>query len=254
MYKSSTPGDREYMRKHLPIVMTKLELKLPLSWNTTVAHIFMAHTVDILEAAGPYCSANMLDVERYHTNFKKKARATNDIMASIKNSHLLEECANQNRLMKSVDWSFDAPRSSPAGAAARADSSFKQDRCISLKGASKKGTLSRAELSQVQDLWGIAFPEYAALRDRFRRFNRHRSRSKQVPSIAEWQSSQRVDFSSDERKWKTMTGSIEVIQTRTQPLHSCIGLASVYRTRDFISYARPIIGLTYYCLHAQLSY
>ena len=50
MYKSSTPGDREYMRKHLPImiVMTKLELKLPLSWNTTVAHIFMARTVQIL--------------------------------------------------------------------------------------------------------------------------------------------------------------------------------------------------------------
>ena len=63
MYKISTPEDRAHVRKRLPIVMTHLEMKLPIQWSTSVIHIFTFHAVSILEMAGPFSSSNMLDIE-----------------------------------------------------------------------------------------------------------------------------------------------------------------------------------------------
>jgi len=83
MHKASTPGDRQYLAKHIPIVMTKLEMKMPMGWNTSVVHIFVFHTVAILTAAGPFRTSNMLDVERFHTQFRKLARGRRNTMSSI---------------------------------------------------------------------------------------------------------------------------------------------------------------------------
>ena len=64
MHKVCTPGDREALRKQLPIVMTKLEMAMPIQWNTAVVHIFVAHSLSTLVATGPFKTSNMLDVER----------------------------------------------------------------------------------------------------------------------------------------------------------------------------------------------
>ena len=87
MYKASVPADRKYLSKHIPIVMTKLEMKMPLTWNTTVVHIFVFHTVATLTATGPFRSSNMFDIERFHTEFKKLVRAKKDAMQSIVNNY-----------------------------------------------------------------------------------------------------------------------------------------------------------------------
>jgi hypothetical protein len=87
MYKASLPADRRHLSKQIPIVMTNLEMKMPLSWNTSVVHIFVFHTVATLEAGGPFISSNMLDVERFQTEVKKLLRAKNHPMKSIVNNY-----------------------------------------------------------------------------------------------------------------------------------------------------------------------
>ena len=130
MYKSSTPGDRAYIRSHLPRVMTKLEMVLPLQWNTTVVHVFVFHTVHILESCGPFCSSNMMDIERFHTLFKSLARGRTNVMESIKNHYEVLEASLQNRGTVNMEWTADARRSTMAGMAEKPDSAFRTDRCI----------------------------------------------------------------------------------------------------------------------------
>jgi hypothetical protein len=72
MFKASTPGDRKFILKELPELMTKLELGLPQTWNTTVVHIYTFHSVLIMMLAGPFCVSNMFKVCTYmhaHTTY-----------------------------------------------------------------------------------------------------------------------------------------------------------------------------------------
>ena len=89
MRKVSTPGDRAYLEENIPVVMTKLEMMMPIDWNTTVIHLFTNHTIDTIKALGPFNAANILDIERFHTLFKSLARGKENVMASIKNHYLL---------------------------------------------------------------------------------------------------------------------------------------------------------------------
>jgi hypothetical protein len=66
MLKASTPGDRKFAQKELPVLMTQLEMALPQTWNTTVAHIYTFHSIIIQMLAGPFCVSNMFKV-RAHT-------------------------------------------------------------------------------------------------------------------------------------------------------------------------------------------
>ena len=142
MYKKSTPEDRAGVRKRLPIVMTRLEMQLPMQWNTSVVHIFTFHSVSILEMAGPFCSSNMLDIERFHTLFKGLARGTKNIMQSICNHYVLLEASQMNRNTVDMEWASPARRSSIAGLAQKPDSAFKTDRCYRPKGAATPGKLA----------------------------------------------------------------------------------------------------------------
>ena len=91
MRKVSTPGDRAYLVEAIPVVMTKLEMMMPIDWNTTVVHLFTFHTVDTITAVGPFNAANILDIERFYTLFKSLARGRENVVASIKNHYLLLE-------------------------------------------------------------------------------------------------------------------------------------------------------------------
>ena len=264
MRKVSTAGDRDYVRKRLPIVMTRLEMGMPTIWNTIVIHIFVFHTIQIIEAAGPFCEINMLDIERYHTLFKSLARGTN-VMASIKNHYEILEACNQNRLTEDIAWTSDALRSTPAGLAAKPDSAFKTDRCVSALGASTKGKLSPSDLLQIQDLWAIENKGYDAFRDRFARFNRGRGRHRKVSTIAEWQSPRHVGFTADEKLWQTMSSDITVLQClclylsamsvcRCMPLSLSVSLFSYDCSYIRTQYSnRMIIQRVYYRTTSVLS-
>ena len=210
MHKVSTPMDRQYLRKHLPIVMTKIEMALPLTWNTTVVHIFVFHTLSILESAGPFCSSNMLDIERFHTQFKKLAKGTRNIMASINNHYGILEASLLNRATAEMTWTTPARRSSIAGVAEKADSALRTDRCVRPLGASVKSKLTPEEFILLQDLWSIEEKGYDKFRDRFATFNRRRPNSKKVSNINDWKSSRKNIISDQEKIWQTMTADIKV--------------------------------------------
>jgi hypothetical protein len=209
MHKVSTPGDRQRMAADLPVVMTELEMALPLHWNTTVLHLFTFHTVELLEAAGPFIEQNMLDIERYHTLFKSFARGRTNIMCSIKNHYELFEACQQNRLLEDdVEWTAAPRASTAAGLAAKPDSALKDERCVSTVGDGVEGVLSDADFLQVQALWALHYPAYAELLKRYKRYTRN-NRGRAVAPLSQWQPVH-VPLSDEDKKWQGMTADIKV--------------------------------------------
>jgi hypothetical protein len=215
MHKVSTPGDRQHIAARLPVVMTELEMALPLSWNTTVIHLFTYHTVELLEAAGPFLEQNMLDIERYHTLFKSLARGKSNVMCSIKNHYEIYEACQQNRLIvEDIEWTANARASTVAGLAAKPDSALKNERCVATKGEGAPGELSDADLLQVQALWALQYPAFAdmlKLYDRYAWNYRKANRGRAAPPFSQWRP--RYSLLTDEqKKWQGMTGDIKVLE------------------------------------------
>jgi hypothetical protein len=174
MYKTSTPGDRATIRKQLPVVLTSLEMKMPINWCTMVIHVLGFHSLDQFEEAGPYVVSNLLDIERYHTLYKSMARGTNNVMASINNHYALLEAAISARLEDDIAWTTAPTVSSVAGLSARMDSRDRADRFCRALGGATSSTLSDEAYQQVQTLWADAYPEYAAFHRRFNAARRRR--------------------------------------------------------------------------------
>jgi hypothetical protein len=211
MHKVSTPGDRQHMAAEIPVVMTELEMALPLHWNTTVLHIFTFHTVELLEAAGPFIEQNLLDIERYHTLFKSLARGKTNIMCSIKNHYEIYEACQQNRLLEDdVEWTAAPRASTVAGLAAKPDSALKDERCVSTVGAGTQGVLSDADFLQVQALWALQYPAYADLLKRYNKYTRNNvCRGHAVVPLSQWQPVTHP-LSDEDKKWQGMTGDTKV--------------------------------------------
>jgi hypothetical protein len=165
MRKVSTPGDRQNIKENLPNILASLEIELPLSWNTSVIHIFACQTVRLLEEWGPFCEMSMLDFERYHTKFKNMARSSKDLMTSISNTYKYKEaCADKRHLMSIEDQQMlSRPhRSTTQGLHAQHASSDKADRCTRVLGRGHGERLTDAELDYVNKLWSVV-PEVAHL-------------------------------------------------------------------------------------------
>jgi hypothetical protein len=207
MYKTSTPGDRATIRKQLPVVLTSLEMKMPINWCTMVIHVLGFHSLDQFEEAGPYVVSNLLDIERYHTLYKSMARGTNNVMASINNHYALLEAAISARLEDDIAWTTAPTVSSVAGLSARMDSRDRADRFCRALGGATSSTLSDEAYQQVQTLWADAYPEYAAFH---RRFNAARRRRVDgiYASISMW--STRAAVSQTEKQWAKMTAEVQV--------------------------------------------
>jgi hypothetical protein len=214
MRKVSTPGDRAYLLEWIPVVMTKLELLMPIDWNTIVVHIFTHHTVDIIMALGPFNAANILDIERFHTLFKSLARGKENVMASIKNHYLLLEVALSARMNEDIDWTTLPAKSTPAGYAGRLDSEDKDDRMCQPFGAATNGTLLADELKQVQTLWADSYPVYFNLHKRYNAWARKQKygvKNKHFQTVETWTPSARQitagmqPLSTEEKAWQAMT-------------------------------------------------
>ena len=95
--KVSTPGDRQYIKDHLPSILAKIEMELPLFWNTSVVHIFLCQTLRMLEEWGPSSEVGMLDFERYHTRFRSMARSSKHLMESIRSTYQMQEATRDAR-------------------------------------------------------------------------------------------------------------------------------------------------------------
>jgi hypothetical protein len=222
MLKVSTPGDRQHIRDHLPVLMARLESMMPISWNTTVIHILTFHTIDIIERVGPFNVANILDIERFHTLFKKLARGRRHIMTSIKNHYLLLEMSLQARLTEDINWTRRAVKSSMAGYAQRLDSDDRADRMFTPLGAGKPYTIPESDRQQIQSLWADDYPEYFDFHRRFNFWNRQQPRKQRLNDISQWNGTTRTTLTDAEKKWQQMSFITTVINVMYAYIFLCV--------------------------------
>ena len=233
MRKVSTPGDRAYLEENIPVVMTKLEMMMPIDWNTTVIHLFTNHTIDTIKALGPFNAANILDIERFHTLFKSLARGKENVMASIKNHYLLLEVSLSARMSAEVDWTSLPAKSTPAGYAGRLDSEDKADRMCQPFGKVKCTTLTSDEYRLVQTLWADSYPIYKNLHRRYNVWVRQNRSSKNSQTFEKWlprpagvrNASAPAALTNEEKNWQKMTNEIKVARMLAHCTHTLFGFA-----------------------------
>ena len=179
MYKTSTPAERRRILREGAEHFTRLEMIMPISWNTFVRHNCSCHCCDTLESCGPFWCCNMLDHERMHTLLKSLARSKKDIFVSVANHYKFLEMALATRVA-AEDGGYESAmkprRSTPAGFAARPAGSLRADGELEIStiGGHKRLRLNHAEMALLQRLWRIAEPEYEALWTMFENHNRRR--------------------------------------------------------------------------------
>ena len=214
--------------------MTKLEMMMPIDWNTTVIHLFTNHTIDTIKALGPFNAANILDIERFHTLFKSLARGKENVMASIKNHYLLLEVSLSARMSAEVDWTSLPAKSTPAGYAGRLDSEDKADRMCQPFGKVTCTTLTSDEYRLVQTLWADSYPIYNNLHRRYNAWVRQNSKSrKNTQSLAKWvprpaglrNASAPDALTNEEKNWQQMTNEIKVARMLAHCTHTLFGFA-----------------------------
>jgi hypothetical protein len=208
MRKSSTPGDRARLRRELAPTVTRLELCLPLYYQTMVMHYLVFHTLGQLEATGPFHVANQLnlDMERFQVVLKGCAQGKKHVMTSILNNFLLLEVSLNNRLTSTFDWTVKPMGSSTATyIQQQATSLDKTDRMWACKGKSTQ-KLDPTVFSELTAIWQLHEPTYDALCLRFqRRQAEHRGahrRAMRAVSFAEWNPKPRL--TAIEMRWTHM--------------------------------------------------
>ena len=144
-------------------ILTKLEIMLPLYWNTSTRHLLL-HTVDFIERFGHVWAFSMLGVERIHVMIKKLGRSKRNIMASIqKNNDLLAQSQLQWRYDSEHKWSTDARQSSFL-----LKKDIPERRYLVLpKGSLNKRTLDFAFFKYFQDAWTVVSPDFREFRDQY---------------------------------------------------------------------------------------
>ena len=207
-YKTSTAGDREVLRSELANVFAELELMVPMYFMTMVNHVLVFHTVDTLNATGPFQVASMLSCERFNCVLKGLAKGTKNVMESILANYLLLDVSLSNRLDEDKDWTCEPVRSSTASYLQRPDSQNKTDRMWSLLGKTRMGTLSDDEAKVVQGKWrsinhgydkfNVAYAKYAYKKG---------PRSDAAEHISVWSPR---GLTAEQRLWQQMSPEIEV--------------------------------------------
>ena len=210
--KSSTPGDRAIVRRELPEAWCRLELALPMYFQTMVAHYCVHHAVEHIEATGPFHVANMLDMERFQTVLKGCARAKKHVMQSIINNYLLLAVALDMRLNSPWDWTVRPSGSSTAAYLQKVDGANKMDRMYTVMGRTTSYELGAPLFKCLLKLWRAHNADYDALVKRFEKAQRgHRRNSRQnyvVARIADWKP--RPSLTPEEQRWASMVPQVKV--------------------------------------------
>jgi hypothetical protein len=70
---TSDPRELAALQKRFVIILTKLEIALPVYWNTSTRH-FLLHIADAISLMGSFWAFSMLGAERVHVTIKRLAR------------------------------------------------------------------------------------------------------------------------------------------------------------------------------------
>ena len=81
------------------MILSKLEIMLPIYWNTSTRH-FLLHTYDFIRECGHFWAFSMLGVERIHVMIKKLGKSKRNLMKSLQK--------NNDRLVQSqLNWRYN---------------------------------------------------------------------------------------------------------------------------------------------------
>jgi hypothetical protein len=224
MYKDTTAEERAKISSESAELFTKIEMIMPSSWNTFVRHTCSHHCCDTLDACGPFWTCNMLDHERMHTQLKALARNRKDLFASIVKNYRYLEMSVLNRVEPNhgeggrADLALEPRRSTPAGFAARPESSLRAEGELEIRplGSAKATRLSPEDFVSVQQLWRIADPDYHELWTRFEQYNAKCRAADKITHLRDLPSTQRYPITDKHKKMMAMSA---VALVRPQCVH-----------------------------------
>ena len=144
---------------------------------------------------------------RFHTQFKKLARGRKNILASVAVHYALLEQSMQMRAESLHSWARPARKSTPAGHAARLDSSIRMDRLTRPLGGGTSYQLTDVEFQEVQHLWKAESSEYRAFWAEFQQAQRNLARVDRV-SFGQWRGLDERPITASEKKWQAMSRQV----------------------------------------------
>jgi hypothetical protein len=201
--KSHTASSLTRLQNRLVQTLTQLEIRLPVAFNSQVAHVLL-HLTTFIRRCGPFKDHNMLVFERWQTVFKKLARGTKNLHSSIENHYTkifnanLWRCPSQGGDVDSVPGF----RSTVMGA----KEIDYTDRVWKVRSAETDTMLDEDTYNQLQDLWAIENRTYDRMRDRYR--TSVHDRRAQLPP--DWDGGRRA-LTEEEKTFLTMTPAIKLV-------------------------------------------
>jgi hypothetical protein len=172
----------DLLEAELVRVLADLEVILPMTWCSSVRHILL-HLCLFIRRCGPFHTFSMLSFERWHTLFKKLARATHHVMSSIQHHYSMVWSSNvwQCPSQGGVRWIHHPFRSTVTGRVRYDYASV----VFKLGKKMRPGSLDVGRCGafvQVQDQWATVNGEYETLRNRYRN-DRRVSATKRVTTL-----------------------------------------------------------------------
>jgi hypothetical protein len=196
-------------------VLAELEMKLPLNWSTSTHHLLL-HMAEVFALLGMFWAHNNLPTERLHVKLKNLARGYKHMMRSFGRHYDLFDATQTEWRLEDTPWITKPPASSLASVR---DVPTNQGVVVA-KGKSRLGTLTRAEMEQVKNLWATECKGFDALKDRYakeaaahEKAARKRKRStippEPFPRFRNWTPRRNV-LSIEQQRWTQMSKSIQV--------------------------------------------
>lgn len=190
--KSSTDELLQDCYMKLVVVLAKLEILLPLYWNTGTRH-FLLHTFDFIKRLGRFWSFSMMGVERIHIMIKKLGKSKRNVMASLQKN-------NDLNCMAQLQWRFN-PDHKWTNKGKVSSLHLKppvplDDGVVMPQGGMRKRKASTRIFKALEDEWAIRDKNFDRLRDRHRRYVRtHRRQGHRTApplEFSQWQLGQNL--------------------------------------------------------------
>jgi hypothetical protein len=210
MKKTTRPTELQSLQERLTVVLAKLEVYLPIYWNTSTRH-FLLHMYGTILNLGHFWSISMLGVERLHVLIKTLAKGgTRNLLKTLEKKYsLFCLCQTKWRYNSRHEWTdvkhtFNKkPMLEPTG-------------LIELLGAQHKRNCTDWLFKQLQDQWAIKSKPYDRFRDHYDRYVvTCTERKVHAEVFHKWNPRQRGPVNEDEEKKRDQ-------QLKWQSMERCV--------------------------------
>ncbi len=186
-------------------VLAKLEVLLPVYWNTSTRH-FLLHTFDFIRNLGHFWAFSMLGVERLHVMVKRLGKSKRNIMKSI-------QTHNDDYITSQLQWRHNGNHK---WVNKQGRSSFQMKQPIPLAlgiveptGAMTNTTADALLFRLLEDEWAVKNTSFENFRYKYRAYARNAEQKKKVPvAFRHWQLVKNRKNTKVQRRWQSMSNKI----------------------------------------------